>query len=469
MDSSLACKVELSLDKPAASRILSWVMCVFSLCALPLGCGESGKRATQDSSNSANLAYAAEIATMQQAPNVEAIDTTFIARLLESHPEYFGNIVKDGPRYRVQILLGRIASDTPGKPRLVRSGFRVDAEYFYPASSIKLLAAVGALEHLNSYDNPMLGADTPMTIGPLFDGDTPQNKDESNLDGGTITAGHEIRKLFLVSDNPAFNRLFDLCGHESLNSQMHRAGLGSTVINHRLSESRAIPRQLDTAAITFHTPVGDVEQAAQQSGLSLRNTSRETQVGVGYLSKDQRIDTPMEFAGRNGISLVDLQNALIMTVRPDIDLGLPGFELSDTDRLRLVYAMGQFPHESLNPQYRGSDYPDHAYKLFLPGVRRAFMKADQYGTGSTDLSSALSGVDNSANIRIYNKLGQAYGFTIENAYIVTGRPEIEPFFLTAVIYTNEDGILNDNIYEYAAVAEPFMEHLAEVVARSLWK
>lgn len=448
-------------------RVACIAMGVVWLSVLSGGCGEKGTRATHAGDGDAKLAQVEERTSSQRGLDSEVIETNFVPRLLEAHPEYFGSIVKDATRYRVQILLGRITKDDAGKPRLTRSGFRVDAEYFYPASSIKLLAAVGALEHLNSYNDVLLGADTPMTIGALFDGDTPQNRDETNVDGGMITAGHEIRKLFLVSDNPAFNRLFDVCGHDSLNRQMHRAGLTSTVINHRLSESRAIPRPLDTAGITFHTPVGDVEQSAKQSTLLLRNTSARTQVGAGYLSKGQRVDTPMEFAGRNGISLVDLQNALVMTVRPDIDLGLPGFNLSDTDRLRLVYAMGQFPRESRNPLYRGPDYPDHAYKLFLPGLRRALA---QNGSDAAGVSShGVSGVDASANIRVYNKLGQAYGFTVENAYIVSGSPQFEPFFLTAVIYTNEDGILNDNIYEYAGIAEPFMEHLAEVVARSLWK
>lgn len=399
----------------------------------------------------------------------EAIDTTLIPQLLDSHPQYFESIVKDAAELRVQILLGRITRDETGTPRLVRSGFRVDAEYFYPASSIKLLAAVAALEHLNEqsrvHKNALLGADTPMTIAPLFEGDVAQSKDASNLDGGNITAAHEIRKLFLVSDNPAFNRLMDVCGHEELNTRMHRAGLASTVINHRLSDSRAVPRQQDTASITYHTPIGDVIQGAQQSTLTLRNTSARTQVGAGYLSKNERVDTPMEFAGRNGISLVDLQNALVMTVRPDIELGLPGFSLSETDRLRLVDAMGQWPRESANPVYTGPEYDDHAYKLFLPGLERALDDVGRVGgEGQRRVSTQTRG-----DVRIYNKLGQAYGFTVENAYVVPRDSRLEAFFLTAVIYTNKDGILNDNVYEYAGVAEPFMEHLAEVVGQALWK
>ena len=70
-------------------------------------------------------------------------------------------------------------------------------------------------------------------------------------------------------------------------------------------------------------------------------------------------------------------------------------------------------------------------------------------------------------LRIYNKTGQAYGFSTENAWVVdteTGRG----FFLAATLYTNKDGILNDDEYEYEEIALPFMADLGEAVARRLW-
>ena len=65
-------------------------------------------------------------------------------------------------------------------------------------------------------------------------------------------------------------------------------------------------------------------------------------------------------------------------------------------------------------------------------------------------------------VRIYNKLGQAYGFSLDNAYVEdtteTGRTA---FFLTACLYTNRNGVLNDNCYEYESLGEPFLSQLAE--------
>ena len=67
---------------------------------------------------------------------------------------------------------------------------------------------------------------------------------------------------------------------------------------------------------------------------------------------------------------------------------------------------------------------------------------------------------------IYNKIGQAYGFETENAWVVD-RESGRGFFVAATLYVNEDGILNDDQYEYATVAAPFSAALGEALAREL--
>ena len=62
------------------------------------------------------------------------------------------------------------------------------------------------------------------------------------------------------------------------------------------------------------------------------------------------------------------------------------------------------------------------------------------------------------NIRIYNKVGMAYGFLIDNAYIIDTDNNIE-FFLTASVYSNNNETLNDDRYEYDEITLPFMAEL----------
>ncbi len=65
------------------------------------------------------------------------------------------------------------------------------------------------------------------------------------------------------------------------------------------------------------------------------------------------------------------------------------------------------------------------------------------------------------NIRIFNKVGDAYGFLLDNAYFVDFKNGVE-FILTATIYCNEDEIFNDDQYDYEDIGFPFFTHLGEV-------
>ena len=154
----------------------------------------------------------------------------------------------------------------------------------------------------------------------------------------------------------------------------------------------------------------------------------------------------MDFGPKNHVSLVDLQRGLCAVVRPDVDCGAR-FELSDEDRAFLRGVLGELPRESANPVYDPREYPDDYVKFLLPGVARV-----------------------AGGARIYNKIGMAYGFTTENAYIAERIGSSDRgFFLAATLYTNRDGVLNDDNYEYEEVALPFMADLAEAVTRWLWR
>ena len=376
---------------------------------------------------------------------------TDLAPVLQSASSKFERVLASPESFRAQVLISEVVTNRHGQAELKRHGYRVDAEYFYPASTVKLCAAVAALQTIEQLQLPSLAtdlADAPMEIAPLFPGDAPQLSEASNLEGGRITVAHEVRKIALVSDNQAFNRLYDLVGHEQLNRAMHELGLHSVVINHRLSETRTIPDMRASAAVTFRVASGDpIAVPSRNSKLMLTNTAKNMLVGNGFMKGDQLIKTPMDFTARNGISLVDLQDLLVKVARPDIDLGTPVLKLTESHRARLLQVMTEYPRESANPIYPVKDFPDEYSKFLLPGIRRVF-------------PSMIPG----ERVESTGKIGRAYGFTIENSFVrnpANGRA----VFVTAVLYTNADGVLNDDKYEYETVADPFFADLGELVAR----
>jgi hypothetical protein len=392
------------------------------------------------------------------APPIEAPEPL---RSLLASSQRLRDLAAAATEHRLQVVLGWIEEGTDGRPALRQAGFRSGAEYFYPASAIKLFAAVAAaerLEELRRETGQVLTFETPLVYHPLFAGEVLEETDPTNLAGGKITVRHEIRKLFLVSDNESFNKLYEFTGQDRLMAMLERAGLGEARLVHRLDEFRTPLENRTTPRIDF---VGETilhsEPQRVSAALSPPPEMHGLRIGKAYLRGEQRVEEPMDFSGKNRVSLADLQRGLCKIVQWNADCGgaggqgrderVAGFALTDVARDLILEAMSAYPRESSNPVYDPKEYPDDWGKYLLPGLERVVPR-DRF--------------------RIYNKIGQAYGFTTDNAWIVdrqTGRG----FFLAATIYTNADGVLNDDQYEYKTVALPFFADLGEAAARWFWE
>ncbi len=380
-------------------------------------------------------------------------DPAWFSALIEQGPAPLARVFGDATDFRLQILISEEASAGAGKgsgptPRLVRRGFRADCEYFYPASTIKLAGAVAALltlARLRRETGLPIDALSPLVFHPAFPDQRLEDRDRGSPTGA-ITVRQEIRKVCLVSDNPAHNRLYTLVGHREINELMWAAGLPSVRINHRLSEPRPWDDQRRTGQvhILVRNPLGGeqvVTLPARSSDLLVDNAGAPgLEVGREHVDGSARIPAPMSFLRRNRISLIDLQNLLVLVTRPDLLPGLPGFDLIPGDRELLWSAMTEFPGQSVSPRYDPGPFPDEFVKPLLPGLRRA-------------LGDSVS---------VTNKVGQAYGFTIENALVRSPRLGRD-IFITACLYANSSGVLGADSYDDRSLALPFMAALGEAI------
>lgn len=360
------------------------------------------------------------------------------------------NVLDNPEKYRLQIVLGLVEEGADGRPFLQQYSYRTGAEYFYPASSVKLFAAIAAMQKLAALREQTgldLTLNTPLVVHPLFEDDVLEDSDPDNLLDGKITIEQQIRKILLVSDNQAFNYMYEFAGPDGIHESLEAAGLIAPRIVHRLSEARSEEENRQLPRIDFVTDefVYTLPQRSVDP-LPLRESVKRITVGSGYISGDEQVAHAMDFSGKNYFPLIDLQRGLCMVVRPDIDCGGAGFNLKEGDRQVLLEAMSQYPRESLNPRYDPDEYPDDYVKDLLPGLTRV-VPADR--------------------IRIFSKTGTAYGFSTENAWVVD-QDNDRGFFIAATLYTNADGILNDDLYEYTTVARPFISDLGEALARVLW-
>ena len=84
------------------------------------------------------------------------------------------------------------------------------------------------------------------------------------------TIGHYLHKLFVVSDNDAFNRLYEYLGSDHINSRMWELGFPNTRIRHRLSLSLTERENQYANAIQFYNDSGIIFEPSREMRFRIR-------------------------------------------------------------------------------------------------------------------------------------------------------------------------------------------------------
>src|SRR5690606_6091799 len=102
--------------------------------------------------------------------------------------------------------------------------------YFNPASTVKLPLALLALEKLNQMNIRGVNKFTAMQIDSSYERQVPAYHD-STSETNYASIAHYIRKAFLVSDNDAYNRLYQFVGQKTVKQRLASMGFERTRIN----------------------------------------------------------------------------------------------------------------------------------------------------------------------------------------------------------------------------------------------
>jgi hypothetical protein len=363
---------------------------------------------------------------------------TFIEKLLKKHPEKFSEILKTPEKYNVQILYTRIDRNSKNEPHFKTYGYHVNrSEYFYPASTVKLLSVVLAFEKLNK-----LGIDKSTTM--LTGADRPEQTSvqvDTTSENGLPSVAHYAKKILLSSDNDAFNRLYEFIGQEEFNETLIKKGYKNVRITHRLESQIGSENNRYTNPIKFEKDGKVVYEQPARYSPKTYFSSEPILKGKGYMKEGALVNEPFAFTEKNSFPLEEQHKLLKAIFFPAQTPEPQRFSLTEDDYAFLYRYMSQFPVETSFPAHYTDDYYDGQLKFLL------------FGATKTRLPRHL---------RLFNKSGDAYGYLLDNAYIADFEKGIE-FMLTAVIYANEDGIFNDDKYEYETVALPFMANLGKTI------
>jgi hypothetical protein len=116
------------------------------------------------------------------------------------------------------------------------------------------------------------------------------------------------------------------------------------------------------------------------------------------------------------------------------------FDLQKNDRDFLLKYLSQNPSETNYPKYNDSIFYNSYVKFFFHDSTHQMPQ----------------------QIRVFNKVGWAYGFLTDVSYVIDVKNNIE-FMLAATIYVNQDEILNDDKYEYETIGLPLLHEVGNLV------
>lgn len=367
-------------------------------------------------------------------------DAKLLQNLMRQKPDQFKTILEKKKQFEIQIIYTQINRDAENRPSFKTFEFNVDTNrYFYPASTVKLPAILLALEKLNELNRPEINKHTPIFFDSVYSGQRWARVD-TTAEGGVPTIAHYSKKILIASDNVAFNRLYEWLGQRESNERLWKKGYHARIL-HRLDRRLSPDENRHTEPVRFAVRDSILYQQPMLVNDSIVVNQKVTK-GKGYYEKGALIRKPFDMSYRNYFHLPDQHDMLKVIVFPNSVPEKSRFNLTNDDRAFVLKHMSQLPTETLYPAY----YKDSTYT-------DAYAKALLYGADTTRIPD---------HIRIFNKIGTAYGFVIDNAYIVDFNEDIE-FLLSAVIYTNKDEIFNDDKYEYETVAQPFMKNLGQLI------
>jgi hypothetical protein len=409
-------------------KIFPWVVSIFLLlataCTTPVKISKSRRIESKNDSS----VY------------VSGITHAFLVDILKQHPDLFQSVLSN-PDYKVQIIYSQIDRRKNGKAGFTDHYFNInDSSYFYPASTVKLPVAILALQKLNELKIAGLDKNTTMISEAGYSGQTEVYNDPSTPDGRP-TIEHYIKKILLVSDNDAFNRLYEFLGQEYINNTLHKMGYKEVQIIHRLDISLTEDENRHTNPVRFFDTSGKLIYEKPLEASKILYAERNTKMGNGFYRADQLVNEPFDFSKKNRMSLKTLHNIVRSVMFPDAVPKKQRFDLTKNDYEFLRKYMSMTPLESKFPFYDRENYWDSYVKFLFYGSEKTPMKE---------------------GIRIFNKVGDAYGFLIDAAYFADYNNNVE-FMLSAVVHCNSDGIFNDDKYDYDEVGFPFMRHLGQVI------
>ncbi len=379
---------------------------------------------------------------MSEITSSQEKDSHFLkSLLLKKGSSQFKNIFKQTDTFRYQLIYTKIDRDKNNIPYFKNYYYNVNRnEYFNPASTVKMPLAFLALEKINTLKEFGISKYTPMLTDSSWSGQTNAITD-STAENSLPSVAQYIKKIFLVSDNDAYTRLYEFLGQQHINERLGQMGYKDMRITRRFVPMTEEENR-HTNSIRFIENGNLLYKQPPVYNPNPFDFSKKILIGKAHYNRDEvLINEPMDFTIHNNVPLENLQQILQSVLFPESVSEKQRFNLTADDYKFLYQYMSELPYESNHPKYDTSEFFSSYTKFFM------------FKSGRTSIPSY---------IKIFNKPGWSYGFLTDVAYIVDFKNKVE-FMLSGVIYVNSDGVLNDDKYEYDEIGYPFFKEVGNII------
>lgn len=353
-------------------------------------------------------------------------------------------VINRAADYELQIIYTQINRDAQNQPHFIQHDFRLDAkQYFNPASLVKLPIVALALEKLNELHQSGLTRRSPMVTRTAFRCQTAVPYNPAADSDRINTVGNYIKRMLLVSDNNAYNRLYEFLGQRPLNERLAQLGYPNIRITRRFAPCDTTANR-HTNPVDFLGTSGQIiyQQPAVFNPVSFNSPLGRITKGRAYQAGGRIVPRPYDFTTANYLPLQDVTDVLKSLLFPEVTPATQRFNLTPNDYAFLRYYLHHTPHSSGYQPYATKQFFD-AYKKYL-----YYGRSSQIALDST--------------FRIYNVVGMSHGYLSDVAYFISPIQHSE-FLLSAVLYVNQDGIINDGAYEYNSIGLPFLAQLGQLI------
>ena len=367
-----------------------------------------------------------------------SLDTNPIKSSLRNN-DFLKEIIKDKEDYEIQVLLTKINQNNT-QVNFQKYEFQLDDnQYFYPASTNKLPIVILTLKKINE----LRSKGSEITLKSKIILNYKDDSSELELRDSITSFQNLIADVFLVSDNSASNILIDFIGYNYFNNEMKNAGFQKTYLNHKFNPDPYVNStwQISDLDNNLISSTND-----DQKIIKADDKTNGLDKGERRYFKGQILNESLNFSEKNRSSITDMHNLIKYIFYPEIFDSNNTFNLNVEDYDFLRYWMSRFTYEDIGEKFIGDENFFETYNKF-------FIHGDEQSVSNEQ-------------IRVYNKIGQAYGTSIDNGLIKNYQDNIE-FILTATIYTNKNKVINDNEYEYDDIAVPFLAKLSRAIYNEL--